>query len=82
MRERHARWLADRPASVPPPSVPLWFRLEALTPLQRVCVELHYVWGFTLPEIASRLGLSEGQVKGHLQRARQHLREVEGEIST
>ena len=82
VRERHARWLADRPPPpVPPPPGPLWLRDASLAPVQRVCLELHYVWGFTLPEIALRLGMSEGQVKGQLQRARQQLRDMGGEVS-
>jgi RNA polymerase sigma-70 factor (ECF subfamily) len=81
VRERHAQWLTDLHPAAPPPAAPLWFRLDALSPLQRVCVELHYVWGFTLAEIAARLGLTDGQVKGHLQRARQQLREAEGKVS-
>ncbi len=43
--------------------------------MQRVCLELHYVWGYTVGEIAARLGLTDGQVKGHVQRALRHLRE-------
>jgi RNA polymerase sigma factor (sigma-70 family) len=57
----------------------VWLRDDGLAPVQRVCLELHYVWGFTLAEIAARVGLTEGQVKGHLQRARQHLRAISGE---
>lgn len=81
VRERHARWLATAPPPVRPPSAPLWLRDDRLSAVQRVCLELHYVWGYTVDEAASRLGLTPGQVKGHLQRARQQLRELEGEIS-
>jgi RNA polymerase sigma-70 factor (ECF subfamily) len=81
VRERHARWLAARPPTpVPPPAGPIWLRDEALAPAQRVCLELHYVWGFTLGEIAARLGMTEGQVKGHLQRGRQQLRAMAGRM--
>jgi RNA polymerase sigma-70 factor (ECF subfamily) len=80
VRERHARWLAEvPPRPAPAPSGPVWLRDDGLAPVQRVCLELHYVWGFTLAEIAARVGLTEGQVKGHLQRARQHLRAISGE---
>ena len=52
-----------------------------LKPVQRVCLELHYVWGYTVGEIAARLGLTDGQVKGHVQRALRYLRETEGSPS-
>jgi len=82
VRERHARWLADEPPPTAPAAPgPLWLRDEHLAPVQRVCLELHYVWGFTLAEVAARLGMSEGQVKGQLQRARQHLRTMGGGVS-
>jgi RNA polymerase sigma-70 factor (ECF subfamily) len=80
VRERYARWLASTPPPpVRPPAGPTWLRDEGLTSVQRVCLELHYVWGYTVDEVAARLGLTPGQVKGHLQRARQHLRELTGE---
>jgi RNA polymerase sigma-70 factor (ECF subfamily) len=80
VRDRHARWLAGRPAAlVPPPPGPMWLRSDRLTPVQRVCLELHYVWGYTMDEVGDRLGLTAGQVKGHLQRARQSLRDLEKE---
>ena len=82
VRERHTQWLAaDPPPAVPPPAGPVWLRDDSLSPLQRVCLELHYVWGFTVEEVAARLGLTPGQVKGHMQRARQHLRTLTGETS-
>jgi RNA polymerase sigma-70 factor (ECF subfamily) len=82
VRERHARWLASRPPStVRPPAGPMWLRSDRLAPVQRVCLELHYAWGYTVDEVAGRLGLTSGQVKGHLQRARQQLREIEKEMA-
>jgi len=39
----------------------------ALKPTHRLCLILRYVHGMTRAEIASRTGLSESQVKGHLQ---------------
>ena len=74
--ERSARWLAKEPVAAPAPASPRWLLSEGLSPVQRVCLELHYVWGFTVSEAAARLGMTEGQVKGHLQRARLHLRTV------
>ena len=81
IEERHARWVsqsAHAEARVPPAEVPHWLLDAGLKPVQRVCLELHYVWGYTVGEIAGRLGLTDGQVKGHIQRALRHLREVEG----
>lgn len=82
VRERYAQWLSGTPPPpVPAPPGPRWLHDGGLTRVQRMCLELHYVWGFTVGEIASRLGLSEGQVKGQLQRARQHLRTAGGAVA-
>ena len=48
--------------------------VPALKPLHRACLILRYVHGLERTEIALRLGLSENQVKGHLQYAHQLLR--------
>lgn len=78
VEQRHAQWLARDPVDTAPPSPgPLWLSTDGLTAVHRVCLELHYVWGYTTAEIAARLGMTEGQVKGHLQRARRRLRESE-----
>lgn len=42
---------------------------KALKPIHRLCVLLRYAWGMDRAEIAQRTGLSENQVKGHLQYA-------------
>jgi RNA polymerase sigma-70 factor (ECF subfamily) len=79
IEERHARWVSQtRLSSQSPAEMPRWLLDAELKPVQRVCLELHYVWGYTVAEIAGRLGLTDGQVKGHIQRALRHLREVEG----
>jgi RNA polymerase sigma-70 factor (ECF subfamily) len=53
----------------------------ALKPLHRAVLILRYVHGLERAEIARRLGLTETQVKGHLQYAhkllRQELKEIE-----
>jgi RNA polymerase sigma-70 factor (ECF subfamily) len=53
----------------------------ALKPVHRAALILRYVHGLERAEIASRLGLTETQVKGHLQYAhrllRKELKEVE-----
>ena len=48
----------------------------ALKPIHRTCLILRYVHGMTRAEIASRTGLSESQVKGHLQYALSLLRKT------
>ena len=47
-----------------------------LKPVHRTCVMLRYVHGMSRAEIASTLGLSETQVKGHLQYALELLRKM------
>jgi RNA polymerase sigma-70 factor, ECF subfamily len=74
--QRSAHWLLQEPVAAAAPRSPQWLLSEGLSSVQRVCLELHYVWGYTVSEAAARLGLTEGQVKGHLQRARVHLRTV------
>jgi DNA-directed RNA polymerase specialized sigma24 family protein len=76
VEQRYAQWIEPQKTARPGPSPP-WLLDEGLTPTQRVCLELHYVWGCTVEEVAARLGLTPGQVKGHVQRALQHLREKE-----
>ena len=82
VEQRHALWMVEHQASsVQPVTTPHWVADARLKPVQRVCLELHYVWGYTVAEIASRLGLTDGQVKGHVQRALRYLRETEGSRS-
>ncbi len=52
------------------------FDRAELKPIHRVCLRLRYVEGLTRAEIASATGLSEVQVKGHLQYALRLLRAV------
>jgi RNA polymerase sigma-70 factor (ECF subfamily) len=47
-----------------------------LKPIHRSCLMLRYVHGMSRGEIASALGLSETQVKGHLQYALELLRKT------
>jgi RNA polymerase sigma-70 factor, ECF subfamily len=62
--------------AMPPPESPRapwvegWLReTKALKNVHRACLILRYVHGMERSEIAKRLGLSENQVKGHLQYA-------------
>jgi RNA polymerase sigma-70 factor (ECF subfamily) len=60
-----------------PPELERWI-LESpeLKPVHRTCLMLRYVHGMTRAEISSRTGLSETQVKGHLQYALSLLRKA------
>ena len=50
------------------------FDNRVLKPVHRICLFLRYVQEMSLAEIAAYLGLSEMQVKGHLQYSRGLLR--------
>lgn len=50
------------------------FENPALKPIHRICLTLRYIHEMSLAEIAGYLGLTEVQVKGHLQYARGLLR--------
>lgn len=66
--------------SIPPElSLDEWVLAGAgLKPVHRLCVMLRYVSGMTRAEIASETGMSETQVKGHLQYALALLRKQHG----
>jgi RNA polymerase sigma factor (sigma-70 family) len=49
--------------------------VDGLPEDQRSVVHLHYFQGLSLPAIAEQLGLTEDQVRGRLQRAREKLRD-------
>jgi RNA polymerase sigma-70 factor (ECF subfamily) len=72
------RWLAQlepEPIAKKESDVQQWLdAAPALKPLHRACLILRYVHGLERTEIAARLGLTENQVKGHLQYARELLR--------
>jgi RNA polymerase sigma-70 factor (ECF subfamily) len=67
------------PAAPPASSLEEWILESAgLKPVHRLCVMLRYVSGMTRAEIADETGLSETQVKGHLQYALTLLRKEHG----
>jgi RNA polymerase sigma-70 factor (ECF subfamily) len=71
------RYVSSLPgASAVPPADRGLDLLESriLKPVHRLCLRLRYRYGMSLAEIARTTGLSEMQVKGHLQYARQLLR--------
>ena len=50
------------------PSLEIWLaQTRGLKPLHRACLILRYVHGMDRADIATRLGLTGNQVKGHLQ---------------
>ena len=63
----------DAPASIvpgdPAPGRENLFAHQALKPVHRVCLVLRYQHGLSREEIGRRLGLTDTQVRGHLQYA-------------
>jgi len=78
VEERHRAELRHVPAAPPPPLEDWMLNAADLKPIHRLCVMLRYVQGMTRAEIAARTGLSEMQVKGHLQYALALLRKNYG----
>jgi RNA polymerase sigma-70 factor (ECF subfamily) len=77
LRHERATSSAEEPAASPP--LELWILDCAdLKPVHRACLILRYVREFTRAEIADRLGLTETQVKGHLQYGLTLLRKTYG----
>jgi len=78
VEERHLEELRKAPAASAP-RLEEWILNDAdLKPIHRACVMLRYVEGMTRAEIAATTGLSEMQVKGHLQYALALLRKTYG----
>jgi RNA polymerase sigma-70 factor (ECF subfamily) len=72
----------DGPAVAQPAAMEAWLlECSDLKPVHRTCVMLRYVYGMTRIEIAKKTGLSETQVKGHLQYGLKLLREAYGKTS-
>jgi RNA polymerase sigma-70 factor (ECF subfamily) len=77
VEQRHAEALVAPPAAPAGLSLEQWILEGAgLKPVHRTCVMLRYVHGMTRAEIAEQVGLSETQVKGHLQYALELLRKA------
>jgi RNA polymerase sigma-70 factor, ECF subfamily len=68
VEERVLEDISARHASASAPPLERWI-LEGpgLRPIHRACLMLRYVHEMTRAEIAGKLGLTEMQVKGHLQ---------------
>jgi RNA polymerase sigma-70 factor, ECF subfamily len=78
-QETERRYLRTQPTSEPaqdpaPASSLALLQSRALKPVHRICLWLRYVHGMGREEIAQATGLSETQVKGHLQYALELLR--------
>ncbi|MEM7574476.1 MAG: RNA polymerase sigma factor [Bacteroidota bacterium] len=52
--------------------------LQVLPPMYRLVFNLHALEGYTHPEIAEKLGVSEGTSKSNLYKARRRLKELAG----
>ena len=80
VEERHARQvLADGNGRTVEPQLERWILTASdLKPVHRACLTLRYVQGMTRAEVAMATGLSETQVKGHLQYALKLLRKAHG----
>ena len=78
------RYIVEKQPSTPPiapaaSALEEWILAGAgLKPVHRLCVMLRYVSGMTRAEIAAETGLTETQVKGHLQYALTLLRKAHG----
>ena len=78
------RYVVEKKPATPPTAPPAssleeWILEGAgLKPVHRLCVMLRYVSGMTRAEIAAETGLTETQVKGHLQYALSLLRNAHG----
>jgi RNA polymerase sigma-70 factor (ECF subfamily) len=67
VEQRYAEQAAP-PVAVQPPDFERWlFEQADLKPVHRTCILLRYVHGMARTEIADTMGLTETQVKGHLQ---------------
>jgi RNA polymerase sigma-70 factor (ECF subfamily) len=67
VEQRYMAQLAAEPIGQPPALEQWVLDSPELKPIHRTCLMLRYVHGMTRAEIASRTGLSELQVKSHLQ---------------
>lgn len=75
VEQRHAS--EQPPANTEAPALERWILDDpSLKPVHRACVMLRYVYGYSRAEIAEKTGLTELQVKGHLQYALTLLRKA------
>jgi RNA polymerase sigma-70 factor (ECF subfamily) len=79
VEQRAIEQLEDPPVAQPAPLETWMLECADLKPVHRTCLMLRYVYGMTRAEIAEKTGLSEIQVKGHLQYGLKLLRQAYGE---
>ena len=79
VEQRGLEQLAEPRVAQPAPLETWMLECPDLKPVHRACLMLRYVHGMTRAEIAEKTGLSEIQVKGHLQYGLKLLREAYGE---
>lgn len=79
VEQQYAERIAERRPNVAEPEIERWI-LESgdLKPIHRSCMMLRYVNGMTRAEIARQTGLSETQLKSHLEYAVTLLRRAHG----
>lgn len=84
VEQRHSESLAAAHESTAPrvSLVPGLLDAPTLKPVHRACLVLRYVHGMSRAEIAARLGLSDTQVRGHLQYALTLLRKELGKAQS
>jgi RNA polymerase sigma-70 factor (ECF subfamily) len=76
VEQKYAVAAPDPPAASEPALDSWLLESDELKPVHRLCLTLRYVHGMTRTEIAEKSGLTEMQVKGHLQYALQLLRKL------
>lgn len=75
VEDRFTRTLPADPVVTPADTAALaLFDHPGLKPVHRACLKLRYGSGMSVVEVAEAIGLSEVQVKGYLQYARERLR--------
>jgi RNA polymerase sigma-70 factor (ECF subfamily) len=82
VERRYMEELATAPSAAMPVLEHWLLESGDLKRVHRVCLMLRYVHGMTRAEIAAQTGLTETQVKGHLQYALTLLRKAHGVHST
>lgn len=81
VEQRYLEQLEQRPTEQPTAMETWLLESNDLKPIHRTCMMLRYVHGMTRAEIAEKVGLSETQVKGHLQYGLKLLRQAYGKTS-
>lgn len=84
LRRKQRTTLTDIPEEMPAPQsdaidhMAVMDALAELTPQMRVCMTLHYLDGWRVPEIAQMLDIPEGTVKTRLMHARKRMETLRG----